>query len=77
MDVVTWLIQKPVVDILDHTYLMYASQWKTEYMTVLNMFKLLVQNWSIFSLVSEKYVFLHTPYLEGEWVQDKPTDSSI
>lgn len=56
---------------------MYASQWKTEYLTVLNMFKLLVQNWSIFSLDSEKYVFLHTPYLKGEWVQDKPTDSSI
>lgn len=46
-------------------------------MTVLNMFKLLIQSWYIFSLDSEKYVFLYIPCLKGDSVQDKPTDSSI
>lgn len=55
----------------------YASQRKAEYMSVLNMFKLCVQSWSIFSSDSENDVFLYIPYWKSESVQEKPIDSSI
>lgn len=55
----------------------YASQWKPEYMSLLSMFKLRVQSWSIFSLDSENGVFSYIPYWESELVEEKPIDSSI